>query len=73
MKLLVAGGAGFLGSNLCEELLKIGHEVIAVDNFITGSKKNIEHLQQFQDFSFINHDIIEYRDFKVDGILEESQ
>ncbi len=39
MKLLVAGGAGFLGSNLCEELLKIGHEVIAVDNFITGSKK----------------------------------
>jgi UDP-glucuronate decarboxylase len=69
MKLLVAGGAGFLGSNLCEELLKIGHEVIAVDNFITGSKKNIEHLQQFQDFSFINHDIIEYRDFKVDGIF----
>jgi UDP-glucuronate decarboxylase len=69
MKLLVAGGAGFLGSNLCEELLKIGHEVIAVDNFITGSKKNIEHLQQFEDFSFINHDIIEYRDFKVDGIF----
>ena len=69
MKLLVAGGAGFLGSNLCEELLKIGHEVIAVDNFITGSKKNIEHLQQFQDFSFINHDIIEYREFKVDGIF----
>jgi UDP-glucuronate decarboxylase len=69
MKLLVAGGAGFLGSNLCEELLKIGHEVIAVDNFITGSKKNIEHLQQFKDFSFINHDIIEYRDFKVDGIF----
>ena len=69
MKLLVAGGAGFLGSNLCEELLKMGHEVIAVDNFITGSKKNIEHLQQFQDFSFINHDIIEYRDFKVDGIF----
>ena len=69
MKLLVAGGAGFLGSNLCEELLKMGHEVIAVDNFITGSKKNIEHLQQFQDFSFINHDIVEYRDFKVDGIF----
>ena len=69
MKLLVAGGAGFLGSNLCEELLKIGHEVIAVDNFITGSKKNIEHLQQYQNFSFVNHDIIEYRDFKVDGIF----
>ncbi len=69
MKLLVAGGAGFLGSNLCEELLKIGHEVIAVDNLITGSKKNIEHLQQYQNFSFVNHDIIEYRDFKVDGIF----
>ena len=69
MKILVAGGAGFLGSNLCEELLKMGHDVIAVDNFITGSKKNIEHLQQFQNFSFVNHDIIEYRDFKVDGIF----
>ena len=69
MKLLVAGGAGFLGSNLCEELLKMGHNVIAVDNFITGSKKNIDHLQQFQNFSFVNHDIIEYRDFKVDGIF----
>jgi UDP-glucuronate decarboxylase len=69
MKLLVAGGAGFLGSNLCEELLKLGHKVIAVDNFITGSEKNIEYLQQFENFSFINHDIIEYRDFKVDGIF----
>ena len=69
MKLLVAGGAGFLGSNLCETLLKIGHEVTALDNYITGSKKNIEHLQQYQNFSFINHDIIEYRDFKVDGIF----
>jgi UDP-glucuronate decarboxylase len=69
MKLLVAGGAGFLGSNLCEELLKLGHKVIAVDNFITGSEKNIDHLQQFENFSFVNHDIIEYRDFKVDGIF----
>jgi UDP-glucuronate decarboxylase len=69
MKLLVAGGAGFLGSNLCEKLLKMGHEVIAVDNFITGSNKNIDHLQQFEDFSFINHDIIEYREFNVDGIF----
>jgi len=69
MKLLVAGGAGFLGSNLCEELLKMGHEVIAVDNFITGDKKNIEHLQQFKDFSIVSHDLIEYRDFEVDGIF----
>lgn len=69
MKLLVAGGAGFLGSNLCEKLLKMGHEVIAVDNFITGSNKNIDYLQQFEDFSFINHDIVDYREFKVDGIF----
>ena len=69
MKLLVAGGAGFLGSNLCEELLKMGNEVIAVDNLITGSKKNIDHLRQFKDFSFINHDIIDYRNFEVDGIF----
>lgn len=69
MKILVAGGAGFLGSNLCEELLKMGHDVIAVDNFITGSKKNIDHLQQFQNFSFVNHDIIEYRNFEIDGIF----
>jgi len=69
MKLLVAGGAGFLGSKLCEELLKMSHEVIAVDNFITGNKKNIEHLQQFKDFSIVNHDIIESRVFEVDGIF----
>jgi UDP-glucuronate decarboxylase len=69
MKLLVAGGAGFLGSNLCEELLKLGHKVIAVDNFITGSEKNIDHLRKFENFSLVNHDIIEYRDFKVDGIF----
>ena len=69
MKLLVAGGAGFLGSNLCNELLKMGNEVIAIDNFVTGSKKNIDHLKQFEGFSFIEHDIIEYRDFEIEGIF----
>ena len=69
MKFLVAGGAGFLGSNLCEQLLKMGHQVTAVDNLITGRNKNIVYLQQFEDFSFINHDIVEYRDFEVDGIF----
>ena len=68
-RILVTGGAGFIGSNTCENLINDGHDVICLDNFITGSKKNIEHLQQFQNFSFVNHDIIEYRDFKVDGIF----
>lgn len=69
MKILVAGGAGFLGSNLCEQLLKTGHKILAIDNFITGSKNNIEYLSKFKGFTFINHDIMEYRDFDVDGIF----
>jgi UDP-glucuronate decarboxylase len=69
MKILVAGGAGFLGTNLCEQLLKTGHEVLAVDNLITGSKNNIEYLSSFKDFTFMNHDIVEYKDFDVDGIF----
>jgi len=69
MNLLVAGGAGFLGSNLCEHLLNMGHKVVAVDNLITGSQKNIDYLLQFKNFTFINHDIIEFRVFDVDGIF----
>jgi dTDP-glucose 4,6-dehydratase len=56
---LVTGGAGFLGSHLCEYLLKKGHEVIAMDNLLTGNIANIEHLQCEQ-FKFIKHDVTEY-------------
>ncbi len=56
---LVTGGAGFLGSHLCEYLLKKGHEVIAMDNLLTGTITNIEHLQCEQ-FKFIKHDVTEY-------------
>ena len=56
---LVTGGAGFLGSHLCEYLLKKGHTVIAIDNLITGSIANIEHLQ-CESFKFIKHDVTEY-------------
>jgi dTDP-glucose 4,6-dehydratase len=60
MRVLVTGGAGFIGSHLCDRLLKLGHEVIALDNLITGSTDNIAHLAGRSDFSFIHHDVTEY-------------
>lgn len=56
---LVTGGAGFLGSHLCEYLLGKGHQVIAMDNLLTGTVANIEHLQG-ENFKFIKHDVTEY-------------
>jgi len=69
MRLLIAGGAGFLGSNLGLRLLSEGHEVIAIDNMVTGSEKNIVNLKKYKNFRFIDHDIIEYREFDVEGIF----
>jgi dTDP-glucose 4,6-dehydratase len=57
---LVTGGAGFLGSHLCERLLAEGHQVIAMDNLITGSVNNIAHLAGNQNFKFIHHNVTEY-------------
>ena len=57
MKTLVTGGAGFIGSHFCERLLKDGYEVLCVDNFYTGSKRNIEHLLDHHYFELIRHDI----------------
>lgn len=56
-KILVTGGAGFLGSHLCEKLLDQGNEVFCIDNLFTGSKYNIKHLFQNKDFQFSKHDI----------------
>ena len=56
-KILVTGGAGFLGSHLCERLVKEGHHVLCVDNYFTGSKKNIEHLLDYKNFEVIRQDI----------------
>lgn len=69
MKLLVPGGAGFLGSALCEQLLKQGYEVICLDNFSTGNKSNIEILLANPKFSLIEHDIIDPIQIEVDGIF----
>lgn len=55
--ILVAGGAGFIGSHLCEYLLQIGHKVTCVDNLITGSEANLESLLKTKDFSFYKHDV----------------
>jgi UDP-glucuronate decarboxylase len=56
-KLLVTGGAGFLGSHLCERLLAAGHDVLCVDNFFTGGKANIAHLLKHPRFELMRHDI----------------
>ena len=56
-KTLITGGAGFLGSHLCEKLLNLGHEVICVDNFYTGAKQNIAHLLENPYFEVIRHDV----------------
>ena len=56
---VVTGGAGFLGSHLCEYLLEKGHRVICVDNLESGSLENLEHLRD-DDFAFCNHDVIEH-------------
>ncbi|MBS0650587.1 MAG: SDR family oxidoreductase [Verrucomicrobia bacterium] len=67
-KILVTGGAGFLGSHLCERLLQAGHEVICVDNFFTGSKDNLLSFIDHPYFEVIRHDICEPLDVEVDQI-----
>ena len=69
MKILVTGGAGFLGSHLCEKLLENGHEVICVDNFYTGSKENIAHLFSNPKFELIRHDVTFPLYVEVEGIF----
>lgn len=69
--ILVVGGAGFLGSHLCDLLLKMDYNVVCVDNLITGSEENISHLKDNNSFTFINHNVIEPLSFsgEVDAIF----
>lgn len=67
-RVLVTGGAGFLGSHLCERLLSQGHEVLCLDNFFTGRRKNIEHLLGNKHFELIRHDVVEPILLEVDRI-----
>lgn len=68
---LITGAAGFLGSHLCERLLQEGHQVIGMDNFVTGNPGNLSHLAGNQDFLFIRHDVSNfiYVPGKVDAVL----
>jgi UDP-glucuronate decarboxylase len=67
-RILVTGGAGFIGSHLCEKLLKDGSEVICLDNFFTGRKENIAHLIDNPSFEVVRHDVIEPSLLEVDQI-----
>lgn len=69
MKILVTGGAGFIGSHLCDRLLKEGLEVVCLDNLLTGSERNIKHLVGNNKFEFVKADVIEPTDLVVDCIF----
>jgi UDP-glucuronate decarboxylase len=68
MRILVTGGAGFLGSHLCDRLINEGHEIVCLDNFFTGRKQNIAHLLQNPKFELIRHDVIDPFKVEVDQI-----
>jgi UDP-glucuronate decarboxylase len=68
MRVLVTGGAGFIGSHLCDRLVADGHRVVCLDNLFTGRKENIEHLLDLRDFELLRHDVTEPLFLEVDQI-----
>lgn len=71
MRILITGAAGFLGSHLCDRLLADGHEVVGLDNFVTGNRENISHLMGNEKFTFYRHDVSNYIFLtgKVDAVM----
>jgi nucleoside-diphosphate-sugar epimerase len=69
LKVLVTGGAGFIGSHLCARLLREGHQVLCADNLLTGSERNIEALRGDPQFTFLNHDVTQQLDVEADAIF----
>lgn len=68
MKVLVTGGAGFIGSHLCEQLIAQGNEVVCLDNFFTGRRENVRHLLDYDSFELLRHDVCEPLLLEVDQI-----
>src|SRR5580692_5310238 len=68
---VITGGAGFIGSHLCDHFLTKGHEVVCIDNLLTGSLENLEHLRSHPRFTFLHKDVTSYIavDGKVDNVL----
>jgi dTDP-glucose 4,6-dehydratase len=68
MRILITGAAGFLGSHLCDRFLAEGHQVVGVDNFLTGRPENLAHLEGREDFTFVQQDVTEF--ISVNGALD---
>jgi len=68
MRILVTGGAGFIGSHLCDFFTRHGHDVVCMDNFLTGSPENIAHLEGHRRFTFVRHNVTEY--IEIEGPLD---
>jgi UDP-glucuronate decarboxylase len=69
VRILITGGAGFLGSHLCERLLDQGHDVLCLDNFFTGRRRNVEHLLEKRRFELLRHDVVDPFKAEVDRIF----
>jgi len=68
VKVLITGAAGFLGSHLCDRFLGEGHQVVGMDNFVTGTRENVEHLLESSDFAFMEQDVTDH--IEVEGALD---